>query len=433
MVLFGNHDYVMRIFPLFSGILTVLVVYYFSRKHFGIWGLLPLSLVSFSQHFIYYSSEMKQYSSDITVAAALLFFAGNCLVEDADEKDYLWLAIAGAMAIWISHPSVFTLAGIGLTLVGVRLFSKKISITWKWIFIIGFSWIFSFGIEYLVSLRHIIADGYLVEYWGKAYVPSPPWSNKAWYIRTYLYFLSISYLMPNTFMLYFSLALVSLAVIGALIKRPEFLALLALPFVFAYLASALHFYPLKDRFLLFLVPPFYFLLTEGVKTLFRALSKLNKHMAMAVSVILGGWLIVQGLSGTYQGVFVQQKVNIRPVLEYVSEHKAPDDVVYVFYRTRTVFRYYAPFYGLDSGRVRIGADESRKMVAIENYIDDVEELSKENRVWFIFTEVADCPACEPENTQSYFLGFIDERGVLLESVGGARSNGANAYLYGFSP
>ncbi len=117
ILLFGNHDYVMRIFPLFAGILAIYLIYKIARASFGAFGLFAVSIFAISWWLVHYSSELKQYTSDITVALLLVYLAGNCLREKAGAKDFLTLGIVGAIVIWVSHPSVFIMVGVGLALV----------------------------------------------------------------------------------------------------------------------------------------------------------------------------------------------------------------------------------------------------------------------------------------------------------------------------
>jgi len=62
----GNIDQVMRLFPLFSGILAIYLFYRIADAHIkgGMFGVL---LFSVSWSLIYYSSELKQYSSDVMI------------------------------------------------------------------------------------------------------------------------------------------------------------------------------------------------------------------------------------------------------------------------------------------------------------------------------------------------------------------------------
>lgn len=432
IVILGNHDYVLRIFPLISGILVVYFIYRFSRTHLGAAGLFAVAMASINWWFVYYSSEAKQYSSDIMVASLLIFLAGNCLKESAKTKDFLLMGLVGSITIWISHPSIFTLAGIGLTLV-LEKFTRKEYAPWTWILGIGAGWLVSFGIEYLISLRYIVADGYLIDYWKKAYVPSPPWSNKAWYGRLFLYFLDYTYHKPSNMMALVTLILIPIGAVSALIRDRKIALLMISPFVMVYIASALHRYPLKDRFLLFLIPFVLLLLAEGFRGIYWVLSKWNRDFAIILTGVLAFSVIWQIVPGTYQRAFSGRTVDIRPVIKYVAENRQPDDIVYVFYKTNSVVGYYAPLYGLDTANIITGIDGPFKRDALQGFRDDVDNLAGEERVWFIFSEVVDCPNCEEEDTQIYYLKYIEQFGVSIDSVGGSGSSGANAYLYDMNP
>ena len=124
IIAFGNNEYAMRLFPLLSGILAIYLLYWIAKMYFGISGLFALVMFSVGWELIYYSSELKQYSSDVMIALLLVYQASRCIGENAGTKDFLLLGIGGVIAMWVSHPSAFVLAGIGLVLVLERMARK---------------------------------------------------------------------------------------------------------------------------------------------------------------------------------------------------------------------------------------------------------------------------------------------------------------------
>ncbi len=428
IVIFGNHDYIMRLFPLFAGILAVYLIYKIARASFGTFGLFAVSILSIGWWLVYYSSELKQYSSDVMVALLLVYLALNCLKENVQAKDFLILGIVGAIVIWISHPSVFIMVGIGLVLV-LEKFTRKEYAPWTWILAIGIGWLASFGLEYLVSLRHIVADEYLVDYWRKAYLPTPPWSNRSWYKATFYSFVFFTFYRSDNLMIVVTLILSAIGTLSLLIRDRKIALLVISPFVVAVIASALQRYPLKNRFMLFLIPFALLLMAEGFRGIYWLVAKWKPGFAMLVSGLLALFVVGQIVPVSYAQAISGTKVDIRPVLEYVAENRLPDDVVYVFYRTNTTYQYYAPFYGLDTGNIIMGSQDSRKRVALQNYEDDVLNLVGNKRVWFLFSEVVDCENCQEEDTLSYYLEFINPYGVVIDRYEGF---GASAYLYNLS-
>ncbi len=429
IVIFGNHDYVMRLFPLLAGILAVYLIYRIARASFGTIGLFAVLILSISWWLVHYSSELKQYSSDITIALLLVLLTVNCLKEKAGLKDFLTLGIVGSVVIWISHPSVFIMVGIGLALVLVK-FTRKEYVPWAWILGIGLGWLASFGLEYLVSLRNIVADEYLIEYWQKNYVPWPPWSNKGWFVDTYYTFLFFAFHRANNLLALITLFLTAVGALSLLI-RDRIMALLVIsPFVVTVIVSMLQRYPLQNRFMLFLVPFALLLMTEGLRGIYWLVAKWQPKVSAVLIGTLALMVVWQIAPTTYEKALSGAREDIRPVLEYVSENRLPDDILYVFHSTDPAFHYYAPFYGLDAGNVVIGYDTPRKRKALQSFYADVDELWGKDRVWFIFSEILDCSNCEGEGTQAFYVDYLNNLGTMLDSIDGA---GANAYLYDLSP
>jgi len=429
IVILGNHDYVMRLFPLFAGILAIYLIYKIARVSFGTFGLFAVFIFSISWWLVHYSSELKQYSSDVTVALLLVFLAGNCLREQVGARDFLILGIAGAVTIWISHPSVFILTGIGFVLV-LEKFTRKEYVPWTWILGVGIGWLASFGIEYLISFQHIVADEYLIKYWRRAYVPLPPWSDKGWFVDTYYSFLFFAFHRADNVMALITLVLTSIGVVSILTRNWKIALLVISPFVVTVIVSALQRYPLKNRFMLFLIPFAHLLMAEGFRGIYWLIAKWKPNVATIFSGILALVVAWQIVPVTYEKAVSGEREDIRPVIEYVAENRMPDDIVYIFHKTDPVYHYYAPQYGLDTGNIIVGIYDSSKRVALQSFEDDVDRLVGNSRVWFIFSEVIDCIECEGEDTQAFYLNHINKFGVIIDSYDGS---GANAYLYDLGP
>ena len=429
IVILGNHDYVMRLFPLFAGVLAIYLIYRIARASLGTIGLFAVMMFSISWWVVHYSSELKQYSSDIMVALLLVFLAGNCLKEKVGAKDFLALGSVGAIVIWISHPSVFIMVGIGLALV-LEKFSRKEYAPWAWILGSGIGWLASFGLEYLVSLRHIVADEYLINYWQKNYVPWPPWSDKGWFVDTYYTFLLFAFHRADNMMALITLSLSTIGVLSLSIRDRKTALLVISPFVVIAIVSMLQRYPLQNRFMLFLVPFALLLMTEGLRGIYWLIAKWKPNFSAILVGVLALAVVWQIAPVTYEKAISGAKDDIRPVLEYVARNRMPGDSLYVFHSTDPVFQYYAPFYGLDTGNVIIGYDTPRKRVALQAFYKDVAGLSGNERVWFVFSEILDCSTCDGEGTQAFYIDYINNLGTMLDSFDGA---GANAYLYDLNP
>lgn len=428
VVAFGNVDQVMRLFPLFSGIASVYLLYRIAQDHIT-GGLLAGLLMAITWYPIYYSSELKQYSSDVMLCLLMVFLAGRCLRGNASFKDYSILGAGGAISIWVSHPSAFILAGIGLALF-IATLERTRAIPIAWLAGLGILWAASFGTEYLVSLRHLIANDYLQDYWRNAFMPFPPWKDPGWLMKTYS---SLLLMTLNTTDRLWVFSLPILGLIGglSLLYRDRNFAILVIsPFLIAFIASALQKYPLKDRFMLFLVPFVLILIAEGLGTMYRTAARWHIGSARAVYALAAFAMVFLPVVNAFN-LFLSpyNRSDIKPVMEYVAEHRQEDETIYVYHSSEPAFVYYAPLYGIEGGEVLIGFDTPRKKAALQGFFSDAKSLRGRERVWFIFSDIVDCGGCEGD-MQSFYVDYLNEFGVMLDSIHAA---GANAYLYDFNP
>ena len=71
-LMFGEHEFVLRLFPLIAGLASLVLFYLLLRKTTSGIGLLTgLGLFAVGPELIYYSSELKQYSVDVVVTIFL--------------------------------------------------------------------------------------------------------------------------------------------------------------------------------------------------------------------------------------------------------------------------------------------------------------------------------------------------------------------------
>jgi hypothetical protein len=425
----GNRDHVMRLFPLFSGILAIYLIYRIAREHLGVAGLFAVLLFAISTTLIYISSELKQYSTDIMMALLLVFLAGPCFKKGSLPRDFLILGASGVIAIGISHPAAFVLAGIGVTLFFDRMLRKDLG-SLAWILGLGAAWSMAFGLEYVVSLQHLASDKFLQQYWHKAFMPMPPWSNPRWFLQTYFSLVLVTVNRADSIMAFALAALASAGAVSLLVRDRQFAFILILPFFIALFASALQKYPLKLRFLLFLVPLVLLLAAAGLRALYHLISRAGFRTSAALSVLTG--CVVFGLSLSnqyYELLHPPLGSDIKPVLEYVARNRRPDDILYIYHSSEPAYKYYAPFYDLDEATAMIGFDTTRKKLALEAFQDDVSGLDGSPRIWFIFSDIVDCGDCQGD-MQAYYVGYLNGFGRLLDEFNAA---GANAYLYDLGP
>jgi hypothetical protein len=432
IILLGNRDYILRLFPLFSGILAVYLMYRIAKENFGVIGIFAVLMFSVNSWLIFYSSELKQYCSDVTIALLLVYLSIRCLGENTRIKDFIWLGVAGLITIWISHTSIFILAGIGLVLVLEKIVRKKY-VPMVWLLGLGASWLISFGVEYIVALQDTAADIHYQTSWQTNFVPWPPWSDPQWFVKTYYFFLLIIMNRTDLFVPLFVSALALIGILSLFIRRRTIALLMILPFIMTLVASALHKYPLSYRFMLFLIPFALLLMAEGVGRIYLFMAKWQRSLALILCGIPVAVLLWISITRAIVDFRSPQTISeIRPIMKYVEENRAPQDTIYLYYGAVPGFLYYAPFYNfddLDSDNIIMGVWRQNENKAFLHFFEDVEGLKGKNRVWFIFVEIVDCGGCEGDK-QVVFTNYLDKYGTMLDSV---QSVSSAAYLYDLSP
>ena len=417
--LLGNRDYVLRLIPLLAGLVSVPLMYLVAKQYGGqFYSLVALGLFAVSPRVIYYSSELKQYSTDVLVALLLLFVVPRCLDDKPKPHAFLALGIAGSLAIWLSHPSLFLLAGIILALgsaFAVRTDSHRLFL----LIGLGAAWAINLGLVYFVNLRNLGSNNGLLGYWSGSFAPVPPWSDFRWYYQALLDMLKDPATLPVNALTAGSLIL---GVFSLAYRKWELMLVLVAPFLLTLIASALRRYPFSGRLLLFLVPLLLLLLAEGVQRVWMVLRRVNKPIAGLVTASLIAYFLYGPMATAFKDLQSPPLgEHIKPVMSYISENRLSGDLIYLYYAAEPAFRFYAPLYGFDRGDHVVGITSRR---APDRYLDDIEKKVKgSERIWFVFTH--NCSWCMV-NEQDFLLQHLDAIGQKRNEL---TSYGASVFLY----
>jgi hypothetical protein len=421
--LWGSSEYILRLLPLLAGIASVFLFYKLASK------VLPAKatpvatgLFAISPTLIYYSSEVKQYSSDVAIAILLYYLTIEGSKSEWKAGRSALAALAGAIAIWMSHSAAFVLAGIGVPIFFALVLRKDWARLAR-VTAIGLCWMVSFAASYIVALRKLSGDGDLLSYWKANFMPLPPRSvaDFKWFVDSFFGFFASSAGLEFTGL---AALVFILGSISTFRKSPERLFLLLSPAIFTLLASGLHKYPFGGRLTLFLVPPTLLLMAEGAEAL---------RSSAGVQLPATGWVLI-GLLFFDPGIYtlhhfakphteiaepgVMFPEEIRPVMAYVRNHEQPADLVYIFYGAEPAFDYYAERDNFPRNNVEMGTasgDDPR------TYEADLDRL-RGRRVWVVFSHIHGAGAEESKHIEF----CLDRLGPRLDSLTRA---GAETYLY----
>jgi hypothetical protein len=441
----GLSDPVLRLIPLAGGLVSLWLFLRVARLTLAP-AAVPIAVLLFalSPRLVYYASEVKQYSTDVTVALALFLLAVPLTRGPAPRRALLALGAAGAVAPWLSHPSAFVLAGAWLVLAARHGFGRRREATIA-LGVIGLAWLGSVAGVYAVTVRNVPAvspaSAYLIGYWrddGAFLTPSLSLAALAWGPRTLARLLE-----------YAGIPLALGGIVGLagclslLVRARALAAVLLLPMVVAMALSPLERYPVAGRLLLFLFPVVHLVMAEGIGRL-RLPRAAGPRVALVTAAV--HLAVVAGLVSTpvYHRRYGQE---FEPVLAHVGRHRQPGDVVYLYHWSEPAFRHYAGRHGFryDDCRLITPIPAGRHLKEIDYYRGkrgmrpadvaaascvlgvaethdqargDLEGLRGRGRVWVLFSHI--------DHNRARFLEHLDRIGTRLDRV--AR-RGAWAYLY----
>jgi len=424
--LFGNTEPVLRIFPLIFGVASVVLFFLIAKRFLSpIAAAIALALFGCHELLVFYSSDVKQYSSD--VAIALLIFWLMTQWPQPTQRQAVILSIVGALCIWFSHPAIFVLAGC----IFVNLFltyrhqQKRHFFTW---FLVGLVWLASFTSFYFLTLRSSSDNQTLLNSWGNR-SSFPDVFNPLWYYDAFTHFFKdpMNFSLPGIIV---SIALTIAGIVAFIRQRDRRLLYLFAPVVMTFIAACLRKYPFRERLLIFLIPFAILLIAYGWDVLREWIkTRWGRSISLSVSALLAAILLVQPVGRSLALPFAPYyHTEIRLALDYIQTHKQPSDFLYVFQRGRYQFDYYADRYGYQPGQYQIGIEDlndGRKMSPAEKvrYEADLDTLKGRSRVWVLLAHIDHVPD-ELEAVQNH----LAQIGKKLDA---AKFPSAIAELYDF--
>jgi len=411
---FGDSEYVFRLVPLLAGLLSLFLFYLLCKRFFApIALIIALGFFAVGSRLIYYSSEVKQYSSDVAIALALLLAAVNIDSNVISWQRAVLFGSLGAIAIWFSHPAVLVLAGLGTVLILRHRYERSWS-KFALFAIAPSMWAASFVASYVFVLRVTSGSDYMEEYWtsNDGFMPFPPRaaSDVQWFVRAFFR----TFDNPAGFSLPIVAGITFLVGLFSAFKYKKAYLLMALsPIPFALLSSGLHKYPFLGRTILFIVPSLLIVVAEGIVWIAQQVPVAG----VALAVLMFFHPIV---SATHTAITQDDtRADIKPSLAHIRANWQPGDLVYVYYAAKRQFRYYSERYGFtDADHV-----EGLKLPTSPSELaEDVEALRGKERVWVLF--LADTER-ETEERQ-FLMEQLDRVGVRLDSFQFTR---VSIYLY----
>ena len=420
--LVGTNEFGLRLVPLLAGIVSLVLFYQVARRCLRTSAaLIALSFFALSTSLVYYSSEVKPYSSDVTATLAILFFGLMVVQGHGRTEAMLGLGGVGALCILMSFPSVFVLAGCGLVLFcfewsrGQREIAAQLAL-------IAVFWAAVFLTDYFLIVSPL--SQHLRAYWESGFAPSPLFSIDA---ARWLAHAPFGALHGETFGLtrfWLAAGTFGLGCVWLFLANRWLLALLLSPAALTLLAAILHLYPFSGRLILFLVPLYLMVMAAGLEFVWDSLPPAGPVAAVTLTIFL---LLPAAHSLATSMVHPPELEEIKPVLDYVIENGKSGDLLYVYYGAIPAFDFYNGYsrkYQL-SNMVIVKGRGATSDVSL--YEQDLGKLRGHPRVWIVMSHSH--WARRKIDDEPTFRAILDRMGKCLSQVSAKRARG---YLYDLS-
>jgi hypothetical protein len=171
----GSGERAVRLVTVLFGMATLATAVWIGRRWMTPVGAAILALLcSIGQWMVFFTLELKHYSADMFLAM-LLPALGAWALEAEDGSNGLkrritvWWTVA-VIGQWFGNGALFVTPGCA-----VVLFVECWRRGWRaasWNAVAGFVWLASFGLLYLLVLRHALGNAYLQNYWSFAFPPA---------------------------------------------------------------------------------------------------------------------------------------------------------------------------------------------------------------------------------------------------------------------
>jgi len=431
VALFGRGELALRLVPFLASAIVLPVFFLAVRKIAGpAIAMAGTAWLALAEPLVRYSSEGKQYSTDVLWATVVL-----ALALAADSLPALAvLGIVGALLLWFSHPLLFVLGGIGTTLLiqHLRRGNRKLACADA---AMGLVWLGSFATNYLLISRYYVSNDFLRNYWQQqtAFAPLPrSLSNLLWYPKTIVelfhYPLGIlpsensqGMLLALAGRVILLSAVVALA-LGCFVmaqRSKRAMGFLVLTLFLTLAASAIQRYPFAERLTLFFAPLFVLPLAFAVGGEWwrrnLTLAGLRRPL-LAILFVYPVYIQAKYL------VHPEVRYDAKPAINYVKSHWQAGDVIYLHWGSNVLGHYYLanpPALAVPRGDLIDGAFDPNPRTRPSLLADDLLQLRGRSRVWIVFSMGA-------AGEQPFIEQTLDRRGRRLDQ---RQFNGGAVDLY----
>lgn len=325
--IFGNGELSLRAFPFLLSVLT-LPVFYFLVKELTkdrLTALIAFFIFSINWSFIYYSSEVKSYTIDVSAYIILTYVLVSGHPKIVKLRKEL-LGLTGVLFAFYSNVSFVILVCSAIFMVSNWKFSGsdkhnyEIGIPKSDLRIFG-AWAAAFLINFFVFIYHHPYSIGMQEIWSWTFCPMNIFSCEFVDFLNYrardTIFSGMLFFEDSTFFAYVIVAVIIAAFIKIVRSKQYYLLLFTLlPICIHLVLSMFKLYPFYFRFILYLLPPFIILFAFGIAAIVNFIQqKSTTLLAIPVCVLILYFSIAKSV---HKYAIVDRE--IKPVLDFINQN-----------------------------------------------------------------------------------------------------------------
>jgi dolichyl-phosphate-mannose-protein mannosyltransferase len=408
--LIPNSEFGLRIFPLLCFWASVYLFYRITlilTKDAKI-TLLTVSLFCLNTSLMYYSSEVKQYMSDIFVCLLLYYVLLKEYKNNSNR--FILLALLGAISIFLSNVSAIVLFTIAVYLIIEQIKAKKIN--YLGLATPFITWAVAFSFYYLLFIHHHPSKDAMLAYWSNCFMPLNIFGASFWDFCFYKTKMVFSTLLPfgDIWIIAFLFFIIGLYHLIKS-KNRKILLLLLLPPMLQLVLSAFKIYPFDLRLILYQTGFYIIILSIGVMYIINLIINKTKKQWLVWLPIIFPLIVCLNLFKNY----LSKTEEIKESIQFIESHIKPNEKVYVYYGAIRAFDYY-----LQTGKVTF---KDRIIYGTGNrgnskkYVEEIKNNT--GSCWILFSHIH-------EDESSYITNAL---GSLYKRTLSYKTQDSEAYLY----
>jgi hypothetical protein len=427
-----NTEYGLRLFPLLCFWASIYLFYRIVKWLDSAYAIVTaLSFFCLGYMFVFYSSEVKQYMSDVFTLLCVFYFVTR---EYKNEKNKYWLlGIIGTIAVFLSNVAPVILFTCGLYMGYDHIFVRKKKIT---PLLAVFSvWLSAFLLYYCFFIYEHPTKEFMVRFWQRSFLPINPFKADFYLflikipvtVFTAIFALSIE--KTRSIIVACGLLILFVTGIVQLIrdKKIKLIILTCVPVLLHLLISAFRLYPFDRRLILYTLPGMIIVCALGFDYFAKTVIPLLKHknirlFVMIIPILFSSFF----LFSRYPIKLTENKESIK----YIEKHINDSKNIYLCGTGSIAMKYYNDTGFLLNGtniinEKIIAANEKALLnntdftAVFENCMNELNLLHHKN--WILFSGVL--------TGEKFIISKLDSLGY--DRVKEFHTKGSSVYLYDF--